>query len=242
MKAIKKPIMLEELISFSFAITGHYIVVHNTTTDKNNTLKSIWSDCRLDMKYSIDNSICSFITESVQYVVPVFSGIRSILENAGFTESNFSVLFTITDVPLIGGTKWCNMKKQVLKWNVREAREACRDYSKRHGILPLQDEIVLDSTEIPFSGLLLSKFGEHFYIYPNLKESTFSSGTPSEVSCYVLEHLGTFNYSNGFCLINAEDGRSYVSVFSSFLYERLKRNGYRLINVHVPLSIGERIV
>lgn len=242
MKAIRKPKELEELVNFSFKIPPSGMVTHTPITGQSRFLKSLGSDCRLAMKYSIKLDICSFVIEGVQYVVPVFSGIRSILENAGFTESIFSVPFTNSDIPVVGSNKWYNMKEQVLRWNVHDARKTCREYSKAKGLLPLYDGVIMDSQEILFSGLLVSKLGCHLHVYPNLNGTSFSAETPSDVSAKVLNLLGTFSCSNGFCLINAEDGRSYVTEDSKKLQEWLCRLGYRKEKLPVPLSNGEELI
>lgn len=231
-----KPNDLRELMEFSFRVipgSKSFTPILTRATD----IEDIWSHGQLAMKYSIHNDVWAFIIDNAEYVVPYFIGLGSILKNAGFQRTSFHVPFSNSDYPVSEYDKWAEVQEAVRKWNISDAREKCRCFSKSSGISPLPQKLLAIANEIPFDGLIVRNSKGHKIIeFPNLHSD--------KVSEAVLAKLGTFSYKNDVFIVHSDDGRSYSisNVKKRIVIRSLLRNGYREAQLHVPFADNEQIV
>lgn len=178
--------------------------------------------------YALNNGTLAFVIDNILYVTP--SSRRAFEALKGFSQKYFYVPFSNGDYPKSEKERWEELKKNVKE---EEFTQKCNEYSDKHGIRVLDEEVLSRCFVMPEAGVRVKN--QHFEdtYYPILNRTCFDS--------YASERLGTFCRNNGRVVFVYRDGHTMVTK-GYWIIDELRAAGYREIGIFVPFSNGEQIL
>ncbi len=182
--------------------------------------------------YAVNNSTVAYVDEDGYYVCPWSRSVITVLHEAGFEEEDFYVPFSNWDYPKKEEATWQRLREVARHEAEYHFLQDCIEYSDKHGIDTLPDEIMENCVMIPTTGVEVRKEKFDDRIYPLL----------TCFDCTINHKIATFNENNGIVVFIYYDGQTYVTKGRGIL-PVLKNKGYRKNEaLFVPLSNGEEIL
>lgn len=222
---------LEELKKVAFAITKPTLVrwdQHNAEE----TLKPMVSQtlASLENCYDSNNSVITFVSESVQYVIPYTRVVAQILRNAGFINKSIYVPFSNWDYPVYEKERWVALWQSAKEQWELDFLDDCKKHSDKEGFGSITEDLLKKCFKIPKSGVYVKHLYWEQTYYPYVH--TFD--------CMAIERLGRYCTNNGTCVFVYRNGNTYVTRDWDVV-NALRKAGYKEGDLFVPFSNGEVI-
>lgn len=228
----RRPETITELKEMAFQIPSTGLTTYYPQWNKESNIFPSKSQLKV---FNSNNGTIAFIDEiGNNFVIPWVYGFRDILIQAGYTEASIFVPFSNWDYPKYYKVEWKNLLKLCEQFNWEVTRENAREIAKKHGVMPIPEEIANKAFEIPVSGVKTKHFYYESTVYPNI--------TSPRIDNESEELIGTYYYNNGTYVIRSDDGRTYSVKHFDGILNLLQEAGYTEKSQYVPFSNGERAI
>lgn len=190
-------------------------------------------DPRLEQCYCTSATTLSFISDSVQYVIPYTRDVMNILKTAGFQHEFFNVPFSAGDYPADMKEEWDALQADALAHYKKEFEDDCAAYCDERGVHEIAPELLQACFRIPDHGV-------------RVKQQSFECTYYPEINCFSLEgfaltKIGRYCAYNDVIAFVYRDGGSYVTCDYAIV-DALHNAGFTQSSLFVPFSSGEKIL
>ena len=184
-------------------------------------------------RYAANNSTLAYVMGYNVYVTPYTREAVHILVSEGFKRACFFVPFSNWDYPKDKWSTWYMLRAKAQEAHHVEFIADCIDFSDRHFILELPEEVIGNCLQIPMNGIAVKHPNYETTIYPAIRSDC--------LDCIAIEQIGKFCKNNGRVTFVYRDGSTYVTKGYRIVAD-LQKAGYTEAPLFVPLSNGETII
>lgn len=226
MKTIKT---MEELKAQAIAIKASMEVrwdLHNMSE----TLNPMEMISKFENCYEMNNSVITFVSEGLQYVIPYTRVVMRILNENNFRNKCMYVPFSNGDYPVAYKSRWDVLWRESKELWEQDFHDDCKKFSDEQGFGSITDDLLKKCFLIPKSGVFVKHpYWEQTY-YPQVHS----------FDCTAVNRVGHYTTNNGTCVFIYRDGNTYVTR-NWDVVEALRETGYKEGCLYVPFSNGEVI-